>query len=75
LASDGNWYPQRWEYHSINTGGSPYTEDAAKALAQAAAKLGQLGWEMLNYTMHHYNRRSTLTEWFATAVFKRPLKP
>jgi hypothetical protein len=43
MASDGNWYPQKWE-HTLRT------EDAAKneELWREANSLGQDGWELVN---------------------------
>ena len=61
LASDGNWYPQKWEFtFEYHAGG-----DSLEKMELAADSLGQQGWEMVNMTYHTG----------ATAVFKRPLAP
>lgn len=52
LASDGKWYPQRWQYFWINTSEYPYPQGAVKEVVEVADTLGAQGWEMLNYTMH-----------------------
>jgi len=61
LASDGNWYPQKWEYKFEYQAGA----DSLQKMELAADSLGQQGWEMVNLTYHTG----------ATAVFKRPLAP
>jgi hypothetical protein len=50
LASDGNWYPQRWEYYS-QMWPCPWDGNLADTLGvveDKASELGQQGWEMVN---------------------------
>jgi hypothetical protein len=61
LASDGNWYPQKWEYTFVYHAGPDQLEN----MKLEADALGQQGWEMVNFT-HDTG---------ATAAFKRPLAP
>jgi hypothetical protein len=65
LASDGNWYPQQWEYTFRTARG----DSALNDLLHKADELGQWGWEMVNYTI---DERGGVT---IQAFFKRHLKP
>ena len=66
MASDGNWYPQKWEYTCYQH----YGEDALNQLMHKADALGQLGWEMVS---HWYNDLGQSVR--ANAYFKRPHAP
>ncbi len=53
LASDGKWYPQRWEYLS-KLWVCPWGGDVSDTLAvveDKASEMGQNGWEMVNFAM------------------------
>jgi hypothetical protein len=66
MASDGNWYPQRWEYTWENASGSGALND----LMHKADALGQVGWEMVS---HWYLDQGF--EIRCNAYFKRPIQP
>jgi hypothetical protein len=91
LASDGNWYPQRWEYFSQLLG-CPWDGDLSNTLGQvedSASELGQDGWEMVNFTVvplysQGIGKGQTAVQqatqfqnqcWLVTTMFKRPLAP
>ena len=61
LDSDGNWYPQKWEYRFAYHAGP----DGLEKMRLEADSLGQQGWEMVSLTYHTG----------PTAAFKRPLAP
>jgi hypothetical protein len=64
LASDGKWYPQKWEYTTRSKHAAHMEE-----LLREADSLGQQGWELVNVmTMGGL----TAVSW---AWFKRPLAP
>jgi hypothetical protein len=64
LASDGKWYPQKWEY-TFRSQQFANNEE----LLREADSLGQQGWELVNVmTMGHPIAVSA-------AWFKRPLAP
>ena len=81
MASDGNWYPHRWQYYWLNTEAFDYPQGAVQRVVELADKLGEQGWEMLNYTVHfQYSDIRRLQDyehkrWSATAIFKRPIAP
>ena len=52
MASDGKWYPPRWEYTWLRTWCKG--DDPGKAMMEAGEKadvLGAKGWEMVNFTV------------------------
>ena len=51
LASNGEWYPQQWEYLSLSETdkGGEFADVVANAHQKASA-LGQQGWEMVGFT-------------------------
>ncbi|HEY3996031.1 MAG TPA: hypothetical protein VGM40_08725 [Mycobacterium sp.] len=63
LASDGNWYPQQWEYTWYLTEG----DSAMNDMRQKANELGQLGWEMVGLDADHRGSFSV------ACFFKRPI--
>lgn len=82
MASDGNWYPQRWEYKTITAWDHPTVEAASKALTDLVTRLGQEGWEMVNYTANPTWAPKTgagssteLKKWTILIYFKRPIAP
>lgn len=84
LASDGQWYPQRWETKFVH-----YTNDSLDALiAEATPQLnayGEQGWEVVaspvqrTQVTHHfsgYDRGGELRfEWSIVCTLKRPIHP
>jgi hypothetical protein len=84
LASDGKWYPQRWESNFIY-----YTHESLQAVIDEAARLatayGEQGWEIVNSTVQRaqvthgfkgYDRDGELYfEWSIVCTLKRPLAP
>jgi hypothetical protein len=74
MASDGQWYPQQWEYFWCTRSGS----DAIKDMGEKADELGRQGWEMVNIstTTSGMGTQINPTRWFSVVCFfKRPLKP
>jgi hypothetical protein len=69
LASDGKWYPPRWEYIGCVEKDS-YVETAMGRLNHAASALGQQGWEMVSHTVQGYPSNPTFT-FVVTAFFRR----
>lgn len=50
-ASDGQWYPPRWEYHYHAT---PVGRDVGRVLQEAMpalASFGDQGWELVNFNV------------------------
>lgn len=50
-ASDGQWYPPRWEYHHHAT---PIGRDVGavlQAAMPALASFGEQGWEVVNFSV------------------------
>jgi hypothetical protein len=66
LASDGKWYPQRWEYNWAHRSGT----NALRDLGNRADELGQSGWEMVS---HWYLDQGMQER--CNAFFKRPIQP
>jgi hypothetical protein len=64
-ASDGEWYPQKWEY----TWTSHYGRDALNVVMNKADELGQNGWEMVS---HWYLDQGNQNR--CNAFFKRAIK-
>src|SRR5262245_36948575 len=89
LASDGKWYPPRWEYQWFSVVAGPKTgfrgPDLNGALQEAvekAARLGQEGWEMVNFTTQWVANESgsvrgtsTAPHWTVVCFMKRPRLP
>ncbi len=76
------WYPQRWEYKTITAWDHPTVEAASKALTDLVTRLGQEGWEMVNYTANPTWAPKTgagssteLKKWTILIYFKRPIAP
>lgn len=53
-ASDGNWYPQQWEYTWLTSGAYKFLKEAVEYVTQQAAAYGIQGWEMVNYTVEYH---------------------
>jgi hypothetical protein len=54
LASDGKWYPQRWEYNcfcDFGKGAGPGLSKAVELTRADLAELGQQGWELVNFSV------------------------
>jgi hypothetical protein len=90
LASDGNWYPQRWEYRTFSFNGSGNDpNEAIVVVKNQANEYGQEGWELVNFTMDPLRdvavakgQMSVQVEeiyehrqWTAHGIFKRPIAP
>jgi hypothetical protein len=91
LASDGNWYPPRWEYLALMRvcprGGN--LQNTLAEVQDAASLLGQQGWEMVNFavvpqysqgvgagqTAMHMATRFEYQTWLVTSMLKRPIAP
>lgn len=82
MASDGKWYPQKWEYWRL-TWTHENLDTLAASMQDEADKQGQMGWEMVGVsTTHTHTGSETLkgiTKWFyrysMTCFFKRPIAP
>jgi hypothetical protein len=84
LASDGNWYPQRWETSFVH-----YTNESLEAVIDEAGRqtkfYGEQGWEIVGSSVqrvqvtHHfkgYDKGGELYfEWSIVCTLKRPLAP
>jgi hypothetical protein len=80
LASDGNWYPQRWEYKCTSAWNQPSPKDATNAIEQFVDEMGQEGWEMVNFTVYSMGTEGSamyqnVTTWGIACYWKRPLAP
>jgi len=84
LASDGQWYPQRWENHFIyNTNES--LEELITEVSALTKAHGEHGWELVNSTVQRvqvthgfkgYDKGGELYfEWSIVCSMKRPLRP
>jgi len=81
LASDGNRYPQRWEYNYIAYNCTGDNLDLLE-LQQKADAAGQRGWEMINFTAvrydqggaNIYNLHPQSRTWSVVCLMKRPLQ-
>ncbi len=60
-ASDGNWYPQQWEYTWLTSGAYKLPKEAVEYVTQQAAAYGVQGWEMVNYTVEYHSSEGTGT--------------
>jgi len=69
MASDGNWYPQQWEYACCSEDG----RNAMNNMLEQAARLGLAGWEMVNISTAQNLGNGDLKTVFA--YFKRPVRP
>lgn len=84
LASDGNWYPQRWESMFVH-----YTAESLEAVLDEVGRqtkgYGDQGWEIVNSAVqrvqvaHHfkgYDKEGDLYfEWSIICTLKRPVAP
>jgi hypothetical protein len=84
LASDGNWYPQRWESTFIYQ-----THESLQAAVDEATRLttsyGEQGWEIVGSSVqrtqvaHHFKDYDKggdhYFEWSIVCTLKRPLPP
>jgi hypothetical protein len=90
LASDGKWYPQRWEYKSATVWNYSSVEEATEAVQKFANDLGQEGWEMVSSNVYckeskaesHpsgganiYNLNLQNGLWGMVCLLKRPIAP
>jgi len=66
MASDGNWYPQQWEYVWCSEGGM-------NAMNEQADRLGLVGWEMVNISTTQNLGNGNLQTVYA--FFKKPVRP
>jgi hypothetical protein len=65
MASDGVWYPQKWEYTWLYRQGQAALNEAMNK----SDELGQHGWEMVGLDADHRGEMSIV------CFFKRPLAP
>jgi hypothetical protein len=91
LASDGKWYPQRWEYKSPFAYNQASMDDAIKAIRQIVDEMGQQGWEMVSSNVYCnqskavdygktgggniYNLNLQNGLWGIVCFMKRPIAP
>jgi hypothetical protein len=89
LASDGNWYPQKWEYMRVDrTTTDANWGDKANEFMALLAEYGQQGWELVNYSLDPLNisaqargnaiqamNYQSYTNWYLMAILKRPVRP
>lgn len=78
MASDGQWYPQMWEYKHFRWKHAVANPQELLELAENEAnELGRQGWEMVNFplnSMETYGNpaRHTVVEWMVVCFVKRP---
>jgi hypothetical protein len=82
-ASDGEWYPQDWEYRYFFWKDEDLQVVADKALEESTIQ-GQQGWEMVSSSLTHTEVGSKKSGPYAAGVlyfryslicyFKRPIK-
>jgi hypothetical protein len=84
LASDGNWYPPRWETNFVY-----YTNESLQAVIDEATRMtkayGEQGWEIVNSAVQrtqvarHFKDYDQggghYFEWSIVCTLKRPLAP
>ncbi|HEY0227551.1 MAG TPA: hypothetical protein VGC05_14405 [Mycobacterium sp.] len=84
LASDGQWYPPRWETKFFHC-----TDEALESVIDEASRqtktFGEQGWEIVNSAVqrtqvtHHFSgfdKGGELRfEWSIVCTFKRPVHP
>jgi hypothetical protein len=84
LASDGRWYPPRWEYHYFATSNRVDLNSLTVQALQQAALLGQQGWEVVNFTVQSHASKLPASGWWGSATneawsifcfLKRPVTP
>jgi hypothetical protein len=89
LASDGKWYPQRWEYNTFTTYDADNLGNAIREMVDIIDGLGQQGWELVNFTVNSQRgagvgQGTTVNPnnlvlagrgWTTLSVMKRPLAP
>lgn len=82
LASDGEWYPQQWEYETITVTVKGANLNMKEA-HDKAQRMGQAGWEMVSCSIQSHtsestggiNRYSLVNETRSVVCFmKRPIK-
>jgi hypothetical protein len=82
LASDGKWYPQRWEYIVFRSAAANFPAAVEEAGRQTIS-LGQQGWEMVNFTVQSLKAVATSAhgpsvrheQWTVVFFMKRPVAP
>lgn len=84
LASDGQWYPQRWEHKFVY-----YTNESLDAVLEEATRqlnlYGEQGWECVSgpvqrtQVAHHFRGYDKggdwYFEWSIVCTLKRPVRP
>lgn len=48
IASDGQWYPPKWDYHHHATATGRSVDSAFQEAMPTLASLGEQGWEVVN---------------------------
>jgi hypothetical protein len=78
LASDGRWYPPRWEYRWFRANAGmrgikdPDPNQAFQSAIEQAAALGHEGWELVNVTVTAVQQGSRVThDWVVVGWMKR----
>jgi hypothetical protein len=75
--------PQQWEYKATAAWDQPSFKAAYEAMEDSVNKLGQQGWEMVNFAMsaggHHgagkYANDVAYDSWNLLFYWKRPIAP
>jgi hypothetical protein len=91
LASDGNWYAQRWEYTTPSAYNQPSVQAAMEAIRPILNENGQAGWELVSAEVYCneskalgsgtagaasvYNIHLQNRGWGVTCLMKRPIAP
>jgi hypothetical protein len=90
MASDGQWYPQKWEHYLFHSGEGDLQTAMDQTLG-AFGNLGSLGWELVNFQVvpcasqssgsyaaayaGKSDNTSWTTKWMVWSAYKRPILP
>lgn len=86
MASDGNWYPQQYEYTSLSSGPQGKLNEALVYIDEKATSMGRQGWKMVSHAVTWTktvgstfggggNPVQRVDLWVATCFMERPLRP
>lgn len=90
VASDGQWYPQKWEHYLFHSGEGDLQTAMDQTLG-AFGNLGSQGWELVNFQVvpcasqssgsyaaayaGKSDNTSWTTKWMVWSAYKRPILP
>jgi hypothetical protein len=90
MASDGQWYPQKWEHYLFHSGEGDLQTAMDQTLG-AFGNLGAQGWELVHFQVVPCASQSSgsslgapyagksgnswTTKWMIWSAFKRPVLP